>query len=148
MTCTDHAVLLLPLRNMYDLGLESSPKSFIFTSRTTTSSVTCSRLLDFSTKSWECQFLMSHRVGSKQDRQSRIVSSKKSGLRHPSVTPSPRTKLKKSGLSHHYRLHVFKHTKRDCFPDRFYFNTNECIHTHRDKIQERPELPRPPYDPP
>ena len=59
----------------------------------------------------------------------------------------PTTKLKKSGLSHQHRLHVFEYTNRDCFPFRFYFNTNECIYTHRGKIQERPELP-PPYDPP
>ncbi len=52
------------------------------------------------------------------------------------------------GFSHHHRLHVLKHKKRDCFPFCFYFNTNECIYTHRGKIQERPELPPPPYDPP
>ena len=60
------------------------------------------------------------------------------------------TKFKKSGLPHHHRLHVFNHTNRDCFPSRFYFNTNKCIYTistqtnvytHRVKIQERPELP-------
>ena len=38
-------------------------------------------------------------------------------------------KSKKSVLPHQHRLHVFNHTKRGCFPFRFYFNTNKCIYT-------------------
>ena len=43
------------------------------------------------------------------------------------------TKLKKSGPWHQRRLHLLEHTKRDYFGVRFYFNTNECIYTHRVK---------------
>ncbi len=43
----------------------------------------------------------------------------------------PTTILKNSDVSHQNRLHVFKHTNRDCFPFRFYFNTNKCMNTLR-----------------
>jgi hypothetical protein len=52
---------------------------------------------------------------------------KKSGLRRPSLCHGD-SKSKKSVLPHQDRLHVIKHTKRGCFPFRFYFNTNKCIY--------------------
>ena len=51
------------------------------------------------------------------------------------------TILKNSNVSHQNRLHVFNHTNRDCFPFRFYFNTNKCINTQWQDSRGEIELP-------
>ncbi len=75
------------------------------------------------------------------------IKIKKIGPPAPLSHSFPTTILKKSVLSHQHRLHDFKHTNRNCFPFRFYFNTKKCINTQR-QDSKSPELPPPTFDPP